>query len=82
VTSPKNVDIAAILNAVYRPPAEQLDQLALRVRARLALLETVGEAVRLLVEAPASAINSTLGSTEEPDAQETQQEEHPRVAEQ
>lgn len=58
----RTVDVAAILAAVYRRPSEQIDQLAGRVRARLALIETVGECVRLLVEAPASAFTSTLGT--------------------
>jgi hypothetical protein len=65
VTSPKTVDVAAVLAAVYRRPTEQLDQLADRVRARLALIDTVSECVRLLVEVPASVISASLPETHE-----------------
>ncbi len=79
VTSPRAVDVAAILAAVYRRPNEQLDQLAERVRARLALIETMGECLRLLVEVPAAAASWTLGPAEE---QEQKKEEEQRVEDQ
>jgi hypothetical protein len=60
--SDKGVDVAAILAAVYRRQSAPVDQMAERVRSRLALIETLGECARLLVEAPASALTSTLGS--------------------
>lgn len=56
----KPVDVAAILQAVYRRPAPVADSLAQRVRARLSLLETLAECARLLIEAPASALNATV----------------------
>jgi len=60
------VDVAAILTAVYRPQVGRLDQLAARVQARMALLETLGECLRLVIEAPASALTATLGEPEGP----------------
>lgn len=73
---PPAVDVSAILNAVYRAPIEAGDSMAARVRARLALMETAGECLRLLVEAPLSALKATLqdaGGAEEsavaPDAE-------------
>jgi hypothetical protein len=73
MTSPKPVDVAAILAAVYRRPSEQSDQLAERVRARLALIDTLGECVRLLVEVPASVVSASLPQTHE----KTKEEEEP-----
>jgi hypothetical protein len=69
------VDVAAILAAVYRRPSEQADQLAERVRSRLALIETMGECVRLLVEAPASALTATLGTVPEQNEEEDASDE-------
>jgi len=71
VPAEPHVDVAAVLAAVYRRPNEQVDQLAERVRARLALLETVGECVRLLLEVPASAVTETLGLRPEPDEEKS-----------
>jgi hypothetical protein len=59
------VDVAAILNAVYRRQLAPSDELAQRVRSRLALIETLGECVRLLVEVPAAAVTATLGTAPE-----------------
>jgi hypothetical protein len=56
----KPVNVAAILQAVYRRPEPLTNALANRVRARLSLLETISECLRLLVESPASAINATV----------------------
>lgn len=53
----------AILNAVYRPRDDEAERLAARVRSRLALIETASECVRLLVEAPSSALRETLGTS-------------------
>jgi hypothetical protein len=72
VERPKTVNVKAILQAVYRRPEPLTDALANRVRARLSLLETVSECLRLLVESPASAINATVNShaaREESDAE-------------
>jgi hypothetical protein len=60
------VDVSALLRAAYRTPA-QSDELAARVRARVALLETIGEAVRLLVEAPSSALLATISTSSMPE---------------
>ena len=56
----KPVNVAAILQAVYRRPTPATDALAQRVRARLSLLDTLAECARLLIEAPASALNTTV----------------------
>jgi hypothetical protein len=64
VASPRSLDVAAILAAVYRRPNAELELVAERVRARLALIETVAECMRLLVEAPASAFSATIGTTQ------------------
>lgn len=66
---PEVLDVAAILAAAYKRPAPDVDQVAVRVRARLALLETAGECVRLLTEAPLSALSATLGSASEADVE-------------
>jgi hypothetical protein len=58
----KSVNVAAILQAVYRRPEPLTNSLATRVRARLSLLETAAECVRLLVESPVSALNATVNS--------------------
>jgi hypothetical protein len=63
---PPSVNVSAILTAVYRPAPGRLDHLASRVQARMALLETLGECLRLVLEAPASALTATLGEAEEP----------------
>ena len=57
---PHQVDIAAVLAAAYRRPDTALDQVAVRVRARLALMETLGECFRLLSEAPLHAVTTSL----------------------
>jgi len=57
---PGPLDISAILAAVYRVPVKQTDEIASRVRSRLALLETVGECARLLFEAPMFALRTSL----------------------
>ena len=57
---PPPVNVSAILAAVYRPAPGRLDQLASRVQARMALLETVGECLRLVIEAPVSALTATM----------------------
>jgi hypothetical protein len=62
VERPNPVNVAAILQAVYRRPEPLTNSLAHRVRARLSLLETCSECLRLLVEAPASALNATVNS--------------------
>jgi hypothetical protein len=62
----KSVNVAAILQAVYRRPEPLTNSLAARVRARLSLLETVSECVRLLVESPVSALNATVNSNAAP----------------
>lgn len=64
------VDVAAILNAVYKPAADSTDVLAGRVRSRLALMETIAECARLLVEVPLSAVTATLGTTPADDSGE------------
>jgi hypothetical protein len=61
---PSPLNVAAILQAVYRQPPRGGQELAERVRARLALLETVAECFRLLVEAPVSAISNTVSAGE------------------
>ncbi len=58
----KGIDVAAVLAAAYRRPDVELDQVANRVRARLAFLETLGESFRLLVEAPLSAVQASLSA--------------------
>ncbi len=67
VPGPQTVDVAAILAAVYKRPPEEVDEIAGRVRARLALLETVSEGLRLLTEAPLAAINASIAPTEASD---------------
>ncbi len=64
----EQIDVAAVLAAAYKRPDVEIDQVAARVRARLALLETLGESFRLLSEAPIFALRSTLnaGSLDEP----------------
>jgi hypothetical protein len=54
------LDVAAILHAVYRQPAPPGDELAARVRARVALLETVTECLRLLTAAPIAALGQSF----------------------
>jgi hypothetical protein len=66
VERPKSVNVAAILQAVYRQPEPLTNSLAARVRARLSLLETVTECVRLLIESPVSALNATVNSNAAP----------------
>lgn len=58
----KPVNVAAILQAVYRRPEPLTNDLASRVRGRLSLLETMSECLRLLVESPASALQATVNS--------------------
>jgi hypothetical protein len=60
-SSPLNV--AAILHAVYRQPTPPGDALAERVRARVALLETVTECLRLLTSAPVAALGHGFEQT-------------------
>gem|GEM_PF-4528172 len=62
---PSKMDIGAVLSAAYHRPPNQLDQLAAKVQAKLALLETSGEFFRLLVEAPTSALRSSLPASDE-----------------
>jgi hypothetical protein len=64
----KPVDVAAILQAVYRKPEPLTNALADRVRARLSLLETASECLRLLFESPASALNATVNSHGRPES--------------
>ncbi len=75
MSSPRSVDVKAILSAVYRPRDDDAERLAGRVRSRLALIETASECVRLLVEAPASALRETLGpSSTDPEASDSNDE--------
>jgi len=60
MSSPDKIDIGAVLAAAYRRPDTGLDQVATRVRARLALVETVGECFRLLIEVPGFALSASL----------------------
>jgi hypothetical protein len=69
VPPPEVLDVAAILAAAYKRPALEIDGVAARVRARLALLETAGECARLLIEAPVSALSATLGGAAEEDVE-------------
>jgi hypothetical protein len=55
--------VKAILSAVYRQRDDEAERLSGRVRSRLALIETASECVRLLVEAPSSALRETLGTS-------------------
>ena len=66
--SAKGIDVAAILAAAYRRPMGEADDLAARVKARLALFETLSECMRLLFEAPVSALASMTNTERvEPD---------------
>lgn len=60
MSSTKQAEIRAILAAAYSPPQNQLDKLAGAVRAKLALMETLNESLRLLVEVPAAAFSASL----------------------
>ena len=58
------LDVSTLLRTAYRAPT--LDNaLANRVRARVALIDTVGEIARLLLETPAFAFTATLGAGSE-----------------
>ncbi|HVZ88316.1 MAG TPA: hypothetical protein VHG72_15190 [Polyangia bacterium] len=52
----KGLNVSAILAAVYRVPEGRSDEIANRVRARVATLETIAECVRLLVDVPAFVV--------------------------
>lgn len=61
------LDVSTLLRTAYRAPAPD-SGLADRVRARVALIDTVGEIARLLVETPVFAFTATLsGGAEAPE---------------
>jgi hypothetical protein len=64
------VNVSAILNAVYRKPENLTQSLSVRVRARLALLDTATELARLLLSAPASAFAASLPAAKPKDESE------------
>lgn len=62
--SRSELDVSTLLRTAYRTPT--LDSgLADRVRARVALIDTIGEVARLLLEAPAFAFTATLSADSE-----------------
>lgn len=65
--SGSELDVSTLLRTAYRTPAPDAS-LADRVRARVALIDTVGEVARLLVEAPVFALTTTLGDSPLADA--------------
>ncbi|HEY6727433.1 MAG TPA: hypothetical protein VI197_25535 [Polyangiaceae bacterium] len=67
------LDVSTLLRTAYRAPTPD-GSLAERVRARVALIDTIGEVARLLVEAPAFALTATLGSAAPVDATAAAQE--------
>lgn len=57
--SGSELDVSTLLRTAYRTPTPD-GGLADRVRARVALIDTIGEVARLLVQAPVFALTATL----------------------
>ena len=57
--SGSELDVSTLLRTAYRTPTPD-SGLADRVRARVALIDTIGEMARLLVQAPVFALTATL----------------------
>lgn len=60
--SGSELDVSTLLRTAYRTPTPDAS-LADRVRARVALIDTIGEVARLLGEAPVFAFGATLGES-------------------
>ncbi len=74
MSSPGKINIGAVLAAAYRRPDVGLDQVAAKVRARMALAETVGECLRLLIEVPGSALSASLPAGEARDEENAEEQ--------
>lgn len=57
--SGSELDVSTLLRTAYRTPTPD-SSLADRVRARVALIDTIGEVARLLGEAPVFAFTASL----------------------
>lgn len=66
--SGSELDVSTLLRTAYRAPAPD-GSFADRVRARVALIDTIGEVTRLLVEAPVFAFTASVGGPSAPAAE-------------
>lgn len=72
--SGSELDVSTLLRTAYRAPTPD-GSLAERVRARVALIDTIGEVARLLVEAPVFVLTATLGGGSPSEAAPAAQED-------